>query len=458
MPPQQPQLARSAAFPRSFRRAYPQAVRGEGVYLIDALGKRYIDFSGSAAVNFIGHGDADVMAAIAEQGKALEFVHSSQFTTGIAETFAREVLEFAGPAYTGGGVYFTSGGSEAVETALKLARQFHVDNDEAKRFRIFSRRQSYHGATLGAMQVSGNVRRRDIYKPMFRDPQDRDQLSAPYCYRCPFGCMDCTRRFLEELDDAFERSRGEAAAFLFEPISGATLGAAVPQGGYLEGIAERCRRHGVLLIADEVMTGFGRTGRNFAVQHWNVAPDILVCGKGIASGYAPLGAVIASARVTETIARGTGAFIHGFTYNAHPLSVAAGRAVLRKIRQNALVRAADDSAGAAGAALMANLSGLYRCESVGNVRGKGLLWGVEFVAERDSKRSFAPEVGFADRVAAEARERGVLVYQVQGCVDGTNGDHILIAPPATITAEQIEQCASALGEAIAAAEASARSA
>jgi adenosylmethionine-8-amino-7-oxononanoate aminotransferase len=457
MPQQQTQRDHGAAFPRSFRRSYLEAVRGGGVYLIDAPGKRYIDFSGSAAVNFIGHGDQEVIEAIAQQGKSLEFAHTSQFTTPVAETFAREVLEFAGPAFAGGAVYFTSGGSEAVETALKLARQYQVDNDQPRRFRVLSRRQSYHGATLGAMQVSGNVRRRDIYKPMFRDPSDRDQVSAPYCYRCPFNCMDCTRQFLEEFSDTLERVRGEVAAFIMEPISGATLGASVPQGGYVEGIAELCRRHDVLLIADEVMTGFGRTGKNFAMQHWNTAADIIVCGKGIASGYAPLGAVIASARVVDTIARGTGSFIHGFTYNGHPLSVAAGRVVLRKIRQQQLVRAADDSSGAVGQALMANLTSLYRCESVGNVRGKGLLWGIEFIEARDSKKSFAPDLGFADLVASEAMQRGVLVYPGQGCVDGTSGDLVLIAPPATITPAQIEEAANALGEAIAAAERAAHS-
>jgi adenosylmethionine-8-amino-7-oxononanoate aminotransferase len=435
---------------RSFRKTFPPAVRGEGVYLWDASGKRYLDFSGSAAVNFIGHGVPDIAAAMAAQAKQLEFVHSSQFTTPVAEVYAAELLEFAGRKFEGGCVYFTCGGSESVETALKLARQYQVEIGQTNRHQVISRGQSYHGSTLGALSVSGNKRRREIYLPMVREFA---HVSFPYCYRCAFdcsdGCRNCGQEYAAELEQAIEATNGEAAAFVLEPVSGATLGAVVPPPGYLQSVAEICKRHGVLLIADEVMTGMGRTGRNFAVEHWDVAPDILVTAKGLSSGYAPLGAVLVSKRVADAIAEGSGAFLHGFTYNSHPISLAAGRAVLGLMQDRNLVHAADsDRRGSTAATLRSEFEGLRDAKAVGDVRGIGLLWGVEFVADKATKQPFAPDLNFAGRVAQAAVERGLLVYPMQGCVDGVAGDHLLIAPPAVITAEQIDWAVSRLMEAI----------
>jgi adenosylmethionine-8-amino-7-oxononanoate aminotransferase len=269
-----------------------------------------------------------------------------------------------------------------------------------------------------------------------------EHIGIPYCYRCAYDCTDscfnCGQEYARELQETIEASNGEAAAFISEPVSGATLGAVTPPPGYLEKIAEICRNTGVLLIADEVMTGMGRTGRNFAVEHWQVAPDILVTAKGLSSGYAPLGAVIASRKVVDAIACGSGAFLHGFTYNAHPISVAAGRAVLKHLKQNNLVaRANVDLENSAAAHLKAALESLRDCPGVGDVRGIGLLWAVEFVADKRSKQPFPPERGFASRVGQAALDRGLLVYPMQGSVDGIAGDHILIAPPAVITPEQI---------------------
>jgi adenosylmethionine-8-amino-7-oxononanoate aminotransferase len=471
---------------RSFRKSYPVAVRAEGVYVWDAEGKRYLDFSGSAAVNFIGHGVREISDAMAEQARQLEFVHTSQFTTPVAEEFAAELLQFAGANFAGGAVYFTSGGSESVETALKLARQYQVEIGQSDRHQILSRQQSYHGSTLCALAVSGNKKRREIYLPMVREFA---HIGIPYCYRCAFDCTDscynCGQQYAAELERAIEAAggvgaRSEVAGFIFEPMSGATLGAVTPPPGYLQSVAEICQRNGVLLIADEVMTGMGRTGRNFASEHWGVAPDILVTAKGLSSGYAPLGAVIASRKVVEGIAAGSGAFLHGFTYNAHPVSVAAGRAVLRRIREQDLVRAASSDAervssgakapssptpngttkvvpfhedprqsnhenisqtkstsGTAGTALKTTLEGLRDLDAVGDVRGLGLLWGVEFVADKKTKAAFAPEKNFAGRVGQACFQRGLLVYPMQGCVDGVAGDHLLIAPPAVITAEEV---------------------
>jgi len=445
--------SRSAVLRRSFRKEFPSAVRGEGVYVWDSGGNRYLDLAGSAAVNLIGHGVNEISAAMAEQAAQIEFVHTSQFTTPIAEQFAEELLEFAGEPFQGGAVYFTCGGSESVETALKLARQYQVEVGEAKRFQIISRLQSYHGSTLGALSVSGNKRRREMYLPMVREFA---HVGMPYCYRCAFdcsdGCRNCGLQYASELEQTIEASEGQTAAFIFEPVSGATLGAVVPPPGYLQAVAEICQRHGVLLIADEVMTGMGRTGRNFAVEHWDIRPDILITAKGLSSGYAPLGAVIASKKVVDAIAAGSGAFLHGFTYNAHPVSVAAGRAVLRHLQSKKLVQAADeDHPGSAAGHFKKALESLRDEKAVGDVRGIGLLRAVEFVADKKSKAPFPPERNFAGRVGAGALKRGLLVYPMQGSVDGVSGDHLLLAPPAVITREQIawsvEQLAASVREA-----------
>jgi hypothetical protein len=440
----------SAILRRSFRKAFPPAVRGEGVYLWDARGKQYLDFSGSAAVNFIGHGVAEIAAAMAAQAKQLEFVHSSQFTTPVAEDYAVEFLEFAGKNFEGGCVYFTCGGSESVETALKLARQYQVEVGQTKRHQVISRGQSYHGSTLGALSVSGNKRRRDIYLPMVREFA---HIPFPYCYRCAFdcsdGCRNCGQEYARELEKAIEAAPGEVAGFILEPVSGATLGAVLPPPGYLQSVAEICRRHGVLFIADEVMSGMGRTGRHFAVEHWDVAPDILVTAKGLSSGYAPLGAVVVSKTVADAISHGSGAFLHGFTYNSHPISLAAGRAVLRFVQERKLVQAADsERTGSIATSLRHALESLREAKAVGDVRGIGLLWGVEFVADKAAKRPFDAQLNFAARVAQAALKRGLLVYPMQGCVDGVEGDHVLIAPPAVITAEQIDWAVKQLKEAI----------
>jgi len=437
---------RTPVLRRSFRKPYPEAVRGEGVYIWDAAGNRYLDFSGSAAVNFIGHGVREIGDAMVEQARQLEFVHTSQFTTPVAEEFAAELLEFAGEHFRGGAVYFTCGGSESIETALKLARQYQVEIGQPKRYQVLSRQQSYHGSTLGALAVSGNKKRREMYLPMVREFA---HIGIPYCYRCDFdcsdGCRNCGQQYAAELENAIVAADGQAAAFIFEPMSGATLGAVTPPPGYLQSITEICQRHGVLLIADEVMTGMGRTGRNFAVEHWlnsqnNVAPDIIVAAKGVSSGYAPLGAVITSKKVVDAIADGpgAGAFMHGFTYNAHPVAVAVGRAVLRRVLALDLVGAADSSlSGTAGSVLKAGLESLRDLEVAGDVRGLGLLWAVEFVRDKTTKQPFPAERNFAGLVGQACLRRGLLVYPMQGCVDGVAGDHLLIAPPAVITAEEI---------------------
>jgi adenosylmethionine-8-amino-7-oxononanoate aminotransferase len=448
----EPNALNSSLLYRSLGNRYPVATRAEGVYIWDAQGKRYLDFSGSAAVNLIGHGVPEVFDAIAEQAGKLEFVHSSQFTTEVAEQFAEELLKFAGSSFYGGRVFFTCGGSESVETALKLARQYQVEIGRPERFRTISRTQSYHGATLGALAASGNQRRRQIYLPMVKDPEAFGHISLPYCYRCAYGCDGsgcCAVQYANELERAIEESRGTVAAFIAEPVSGATLGAAVPPQGYWQRVRQICLENEVLLIADEVMTGCGRTGRNFAMEHWGISPDILVLAKGLSSGYMPLGAVIASKQVVNALEEGSGHFAHGFTYNAHPLAVAAGRAVLQQTHPMQLVSAANsDLPHSVANTLALELARLRACNSVGDVRGIGLLRGVEFVSDKQTKAPFAAEMNFSGKVAEASARRGVLVYPMQGCVDGTAGDHLLIAPPAVIKKDQIAPACAALKESI----------
>jgi adenosylmethionine-8-amino-7-oxononanoate aminotransferase len=428
-------------------------VRGQGAYLWDARGKQYLDLAGSAAVNIIGHGVSEIVAAMTEQARSVEFVHSGQFTTPIAEQYARELLEFAGPSFKGGAVYFTSGGSDAVEMALKLAREYQVEIGNFGRSQIISRDQSQHGSTLGAIAVSRNGRRSEIYRPMVRE---FTTIGTPNCYRCNYectdGCANCAVSYALELEAALAATNNKAAAMLLEPVNGVSMGAVVPPPGYLQKIAEICEKNEVLLIADEVTSGMGRTGRNFAVQHWDVVPDILVTSKGLSSGYAPLGAVIVAPKVVEVVAYGSGAHMHGFTYSSHPISLAAGRAVLNYINQQELLQAADsDREGSIASMLAKCLGDLRDLPSVGDVRGLGLLWAVEFVEDKISKLPYSTSVNFSGLVAQAAMERGLLVYPAQGCAGSDCGDHILIAPPSVIAPDQVtwacEQLRGAIQEA-----------
>jgi len=372
-------------------------------------------------------------------------VHSSQFVTSVAETLAEKLLALAPPNFRHGGrVYFTSGGSEATETALKLCRQYFLERGAPQRSRVVSRKQSYHGSTLGAISVSGNVRRRAPYAPML---QEWGHISPCYCYRCPLGLNypACRVACADELEAMLHGPAGETVAgFICEPVVGATLGAVAPPDGYLQRITEICRRHGILFIADEVMSGMGRTGKVFACEHWGVEPDIILVGKGVASGYAPLGAVLVTRQVAETIAKGSGVFLHGFTYNAHPVSTAAGLAVLEIIERDKLF----ERVVPAGRALLAALESLKRFSIVGDVRGMGLLIGIELVRDRVTREPFPRAANIAGRVAQAAFEAGVVTYPGQGCVDGELGDHILIAPPFIIGEKEIRLLVSALERAI----------
>jgi adenosylmethionine-8-amino-7-oxononanoate aminotransferase len=435
-----------AIFPRSFLKSYPRAIRGQGCFLFTSEGRRYLDASGGAAVVTIGHGVEEVSRAMAQQAAQLAYVHSSQFHTAVADRLAQRILRLAPRGMREGGrVYFTCGGSEATETALKLVRQYWIERGDRKRWRVVSRWQSYHGATLGALAVSGNVRRREPFGPML---PEWGHIHPCFCYRCPLGFEypSCNVDCANELERLLEREGSEnVAAFIFEPVVGATLGAVAPPEGYVQRIADICRRHGILLIADEVMSGMGRTGKPFAVEHWGVMPDMILVGKGIASGYAPLGAVIVARRVVESFSRGTGTFLHGFTYSAHPVTAAAGNAVLDFIeRENLFARV-----GPTGQELLAALEPLRKYSVVGDLRGLGLLFGIELVRDAKTREPFPPDSQIALRVHEGALEACVMTYPIQGCADGTRGDHILLAPPFTITSKMIEMIAAGLDHAIA---------
>jgi adenosylmethionine-8-amino-7-oxononanoate aminotransferase len=438
--------AESKLFPRDFKKTFPIAARGDGCWIITSDGRRYLDASGQAAVVGIGHGVAEIGQAMAQQSSQMAFAHTSQFHTAPAEKLAARLLAMAPPNFRNGGrVYFTSGGSEATETAIKLARQYHLETGQKERYRILSRRQSYHGSTLGAMSVSGNVARRAPYEPLMAD---WGHIAPCFCYHCPFdktfpSCkLDCADNLQVQLS---EHGGKQAAAFIFEPVVGATLGAAAPPEGYTERIAEICRKNGILLIADEIMTGMGRTGKPFAVQHSGIEPDLILVGKGVASGYAPLGAVLVSGRVVDAFERGSGAFMHGFTYQAHPVCAAAGNAVLDYAESHKLFSRVPP----AGSNLREALSSLRSHPNVGDVRGLGLLLGVEFVKDKAEREPFIKEENIAERVRQAALAEGVLIYPTQGCVDGQRGDHILLAPPFTISPEECALIARALRSALA---------
>ena len=415
----------TSLFSRNLRKQYPIAVRGEGCWIVDAEGRRYLDASGQAAVVSIGHGVQEIGLAMAEQSGRIAFAHTTQFHSEPAEKLAERVLAIAPKNFrTGGRVYFTSGGSEATETAIKLARQYFLEIQQPSRYRVLARKQSYHGSTLGAMSLSGNVARRAPYAPLI---PEWGHVAPCFCYHCPFGKTypECNLACADDLDSFLsENDASTVAAFLFEPVVGATLGAASAVDGYTARIADICRKHGILLIADEVMTGMGRTGKPFASEHWGLEPDIILTGKGIASGYAPLGAVIVAPRLVEAFEKGSATFMHGFTYQAHPVATAAGNAVFDYLDKHQLFARVTP----AGETLRKALAGLESHRHVGQVRGLGLLQGVEFVKDKATREPFPKEAGIAEKIRQAALEKDVLVYPGQGSVDGLRGDHFLLAP------------------------------
>jgi hypothetical protein len=431
-------------FHRGLRTSLPMAVRGEGVYIIDSTGKRYIDASGGAAVSCLGHSDAEVVQAIKDQLDRIPFAHTAFFTSETAEQLADILVEGA-PAGIAS-AYFLSGGSEAVEAALKMARQYFLEIGQPKRTRFIARRQSYHGNTLGALAVGGNVWRREPYKDMLIDVA---HIAPCYAYRDRRPTeseADYGRRVAAELEAAIlGLGPDTVAAFVAETVGGATAGVLPPVPGYFKRIREICDRYDVLLILDEVMCGMGRTGTMHACEQDGIAPDLLCIAKGLGAGYQPIGAVLVADKIHRAFRDGSGAFLHGHTYMAHPTACAAALAVQRAIRSRDLLANVRRQGAALADALKARFG---NHPHVGDIRGRGLFRGLELVADRGTKEPFDPARKLNARIKSRAMERGLICYPGGGTVDGKKGDHVLLAPPFIVADAHIAEIVEKLGDSI----------
>jgi len=440
-------LARGRVFTRSLTKELPLAVKAEGLYIYDEKGNRYLDGCSGALISSIGHTVPEVVDAVSRQLATMAFAHPSRWRNRPVEEAAEKIAEITPGDLNW--VWFVSGGSEAVESAVKLARQYYVERDgsASQKHLILSRYNSYHGSTLGTMAVGGNMPRRRIYAPMFRE---HPKVDTHYCYRCPWGqeYPACGVMCARQVELAIRRTGPEyIAAFLAEPVVGSTVGALNPPPEYWPMVREITNRYDILLIADEVMTGFGRTGKAFAVNHWDVVPDIIVAAKSMAAGYVPTGGIFVKDAIVETIKKGSGAFVHGHTYNGNPLSGAATAATVQYMKKHGLF----ENAARQGERLGEGMKKLEDIPIVGQVRGLGLMRGVEIVADKASKQPFPKTAKAAGVVSEECTKRGLIIYPGTGMVDGVDGDNFMVAPPLVVQAEQIGEILSILGESLEAA-------
>jgi adenosylmethionine-8-amino-7-oxononanoate aminotransferase len=422
----------------------PMAVGGRGVTISDSCGRTYIDASGGAAVSCLGHGHPDVLDAMRNQMDKLEYAHTSFFTTEVAEELADDLVAHA-PAGIGR-VYLVSGGSEAMEAALKLARQYFVERGEPQRTRFIARRQSYHGNTLGALAVGGNLQRRTLFEPLLFEAHHIAPCNT-YRYRRPDEDDEAYgKRAAAELEEKLIALGPETViGFVAEPVVGATAGAVTAAPGYFKAIRETCDRHGVLLILDEVMCGMGRTGTLHACEQEAVVPDLMTVAKGLAGGYQPIGAVLVAQSIYDTMAKHAKPFRHGHTYVGHPIPCAAALAVQRVIRRDNLL----DNVMRQGERLRAGLEQRFGNHAhVGDIRGRGLFRAIELVADRGSKMPFDPAANLSEQIKRAALERGLCIYPGSGTADGKTGDHVLIAPPFIVDGETIDMIVGRLGEAV----------
>jgi adenosylmethionine-8-amino-7-oxononanoate aminotransferase len=430
---------------RSLRETPPKAIGGEGVYLLAEDGRRVIDASGGAAVSCLGHQHPRVIAAIAKQASTLAYAHTAFFSSEPAEALAELLVghEPGGLAYA----YFVSGGSESIEASIKLARQYFIERGEPQRQHFIARRQSYHGNTLGALAAGGNAWRRAPYAPLLSDAFSHVTPAFAY-HEKHDGESDAqfVARLATELEAEFQRLGPETvAAFLAEPVVGATAGAVTAPDGYFKAVREICNRHGALLILDEVMSGMGRTGTTHAWEQEGVAPDIQAIAKGLGGGYQPIGAMLASGKIIDTIRAGSGAFQHGHTYLAHPLACAAALEVQNVIREDGLLERVKER----GKQLEQRLTERFgNHRHVGDIRGRGLFWAIELVADRAGRSSFDPALKLNQKIKAEAFANGLGCYPGGGTVDGVRGDHVLLAPPYITSADEIDLIVDKLGTAV----------
>ena len=433
----------SHIFPRHTKASLPTAIGGEGCYLIDREGKRYFDGSGGAAVTCLGHGDPEIIQAMKAQIDRLAYAHTSFFTSEPAEELAELLTERAPDGIDR--AYFVSGGSEAVEAAIKLARQYFIEKGEPSRHRLISRRQSYHGNTLGALAAGGNAWRREPYAPLMIETS---QISPCFEYRdrrddeSPF---DYGQRVANELETEILAAGPETVmAFIAEPVVGGTSGAVPPVPGYFKRLREICDQYGVLLILDEVMCGMGRTGTLFASEQDDIAPDIVTIAKGLGGGYQPIGAMLCSKMIYEAIEQGSGFFQHGHTYLGHPVGAAAALAVQRAIISRDLL----DNVREKGETLHAALSKAFsQHPHIGDLRGRGLFRGIEIVEDRATKEPFDPALGINKKIKAAAFEAGLACYPMGGTIDGKRGDHVLLAPPFIIEDHHVDEIVDKLDQA-----------
>jgi adenosylmethionine-8-amino-7-oxononanoate aminotransferase len=437
---------------RAANAAMPVAVGGKGIELFDGNGESYIDASGGAAVSCLGHGHPDVLAALHRQLDTIAYAHTGFFTTDVAEKLADRLIEDAPPGLDH--VYLVSGGSEAVEAALKMARQYFVEKGETQRRHIIARQQSYHGNTLGALATGGNQWRRAQFRPLLIETHHIDPC---YAYRLQdAGESDAAyaARAAQALEDKIlELGSDQVIAFVAETVVGATLGAVPPVADYFKRIRAICDRYGVLLILDEVMCGMGRTGTLHACEQDGIAPDLMTIAKGLGGGYQPVGAVLLSKQIFDAFSEGSGFFQHGHTYMGHPMAAAAGLAVQDVIRRDGLLANVVTMGGHLQRRLEERFANHHY---VGDIRGRGLLRGIELVADRGSKQPFAPELKLNALIKREAMARGLIVYPMGGTIDGARGDHVLLAPPFIVNRGQLDAIVERLGDAVDAAVASVR--
>lgn len=429
---------------RQIHAEFPTALAGRGIEVVDAEGRRYIDASGGAAVSCLGHGHPAVIAALHAQLDRMPYAHTSFFTSEVAERLADRLVEDAPAGLSH--VYFTSGGSESVEAALKMARQYFVEAGQPQRRHVIARRQSYHGNTLGALATGGNEWRRAPFRPLLIETHHIDPCFAYRLQEPGESDEDYAARAAQALEDKIlELGPESVAAFVAETVVGATMGAVPPVADYFKRIRAICDRHGVLLILDEVMCGMGRTGTLHACTQEGIAPDLMTIAKGLGGGYQPIGAVLLSRRLFDAFSQGSGFFQHGHTYTGHPMACAAGLAVQEVIRNERLL----DNVAAMGARLARRLGDRFgNHPQVGDIRGRGLFLGIELVADRASKAPFDPELKLNARVKREAMARGLMVYPMGGTVDGVAGDHVLLAPPFIIDGPAVEAIVERLGDAV----------
>jgi adenosylmethionine-8-amino-7-oxononanoate aminotransferase len=429
---------------RSLRSSLPLAASGRGARIVDTAGREYLDASGGAAVSCLGHGHPDVIRAMHEQIDRIAYAHTSFFSTAVAEELADHLVAHAPSGISH--VYLVSGGSEAIEAGLKLARQYFVETGEPQRRHFIARRQSYHGNTLGALAVGGNEWRRRQFAPLLIDVA---HVAPCYEYRDrrPGEASEAYgARLVKELEETIARLGGEnVIAFCAETVGGATAGALPPVPGYFRRIRELCDRHGILLIADEVMCGMGRTGTLHAIEQEGVAPDLMAIAKGLGGGYQPIGALLVGGKIIAALNKGSGFFQHGHTYIGHPVACAAALAVQKVIERDDLLAAVRRQ----GAGLSRRLAATFGDHPhVGDIRGRGLFMALELVADRAAKEPFDPALRLHARVKAEAMARGLMVYPMGGTIDGRRGDHVLLAPPFIVTDNDLDEIVARLAAAL----------